>query len=147
MDGVPFFAGGTINLHNGETVKDFQLSELPQDKLFIIEFVGVNAFAQPDQILFIGLQVVTILDIGPRTGLYPIVLTGTSPNSVPLPFPTRIFGSQQLRLYADLNSGLTISVARNNGDNDARASVSLSGRIIAASQVGQPGSPQNLAVS
>ena len=40
MNGEIFSTGGVVNLENGETIKDFQLTGLPKDKLFIIEFVG-----------------------------------------------------------------------------------------------------------
>jgi hypothetical protein len=125
MNGEIFSTGGVVNLENGETIKDFQLTGLPKDKLFIIEFVGINAFAQSGQVLFVGLQVHT----NSVQGIFPIVPLGASPYSDPT-YPARIFGSQQVRLYADANSHILITVARNNDTAGARTFVQLSGRII-----------------
>jgi hypothetical protein len=125
MNGEIFSTGGVVNLENGESIKDFHLTGLSENKLFIIEFVGINAFAQSGQILFIALQVFT----NSVQGIYPIVPTGASPYSDPT-YPARIFGSQQVRLYADPDSDLIITVSRNNDIADARAFVHLSGRII-----------------
>jgi hypothetical protein len=138
MNGEIFSTGGVINLENGESIKDFHLKGLPQDKLFIIEFVGINAFAQPGQVLFIALQIFTNF----VQGIYPIVPTGASSYSDPT-YPARIFGSQQVRLYADPNSDLIITVSRNNDTADARAFVHLSGRLITPWHVAPPGLPQN----
>jgi hypothetical protein len=126
MDGESFHVNGIVNLGNGERSKDFQFSALPQGKLFIIEFVGINAFAQPGQVLFAALQVQT----NSVMGVYPIVLTGSSPFPDST-YPTRIFGSQQLRLYADPDSCLIVTVDRNtDSSKDARVEFHLSGRII-----------------
>lgn len=125
MKGEIFCTGGVVNLENGETIKDSQLTGLPGDKLFIIEFVGINAFAQPGQVLFIALQVQT----NSVQGIFPIVPIGASSFTDPQ-YPARIFGSQQVRLYADPNSEILITVARDNDTADARIFVQLSGRII-----------------
>ena len=138
MNGEIFSTGGVINLENGESIKDFHLTGLPETKLFIIEFVGINAFAQPGQVLFIALQVFT----NSVQGNYPRVPTGASPYSDPT-FPARIFGSQHVRLYADPDSDLIITVSRNNDTADARAFVHLSGRLITPWDVAPPGLPQN----
>ncbi|MBI9091630.1 MAG: hypothetical protein JEZ12_20665 [Desulfobacterium sp.] len=124
MEGKPFKAGGVINLSDGEGIKDYPISGLPQDKLFIIEFVGINAFAQPGQTLFIALQVHT----NSVQGTYPIVPIGTSPYSDP-DFPVRMFGSQRILLYPDPGSDIILTVGRNNDHKDARVFVDLSGRI------------------
>jgi len=52
MNGEIFSTGGVINLENGEGIRDFHLTGLPENKLFIIEFVGINAFVQSGQVLF-----------------------------------------------------------------------------------------------
>jgi hypothetical protein len=129
MEGSPFHTVGVANLVNTETLTEIKL-RTPLDKLFIVEFVGINGFVQPDQHLFVSLQV--------GAGIYPIVLLGVLTNAVPIggstkadpTFPVRRFGSQQLLLYADPGSNITVAVARDNGNADARVSVDVSGRII-----------------
>jgi hypothetical protein len=124
MDGQPYHRTGVINLENGVGIMDFDITDLPQGKLFVIEFVGVNAFAQPDQSLFFALQVKTN-----TSGVYPIVLNGESPfdDSV---YPARYFGSQQVLLYADPDRTLKITFARHDSSGEARCFFDLSGRII-----------------
>ena len=138
MNGEIFSTGGVINLENGEGIKDFHLTEVPKDKLFLIEFVGINAFVQSGQVLFIALQLFT----NSVQGIYPIVPTGASSYSDPT-YPERLFGSQHVRLYADPDSDLIITVSRNNDTADARAFVHLSGRIITPWHVGPSIQPQN----
>jgi len=142
MIGEAFCTGGVINLENGESIKDFHFQGLPKDKLFIIEFVGINAFAQPGQVFFVALQVHT----NSRLGIYPIVPVGVSPFSDPT-YPARIFGSQQVQLYADPNSDLIVTVARDNENADDRAFIDLSGRLITPGQVESLSPPQNLRIS
>jgi hypothetical protein len=125
MEGKPFRTGGIVNLGNNETVKEIQLPKAPGGKLFIAEFVGINAFVQKNQDLFVSLQVIT--SSGP--GIYPIVAAGMMTGSDPT-FPVRRFGSQQLLLYADANSEITVAVARNNGTGLARAFIDVCGRIV-----------------
>jgi hypothetical protein len=137
MKGETFSTGGVINLGNGESIQDFHFTGLPKDKLFIIEFVGINAFAQPDQVLFVALQVFT----NSVQGIYPIVPLGTSPFSDPT-YPARIFGSQHVRLYADPNRDLIVTVARSHDNADARAFVQLSGRLITPWHVAPSSLPQ-----
>ena len=52
MSGKPFQVGGVINLANGEATKDIQLPKIAKDRLFVVEFVGVNGFVQQNQTLF-----------------------------------------------------------------------------------------------
>lgn len=125
MTGETFCTGEVINLDDGESIKDVLFQGLPKDKLFIIEFVGINAFTQPGQVIFVALQVQT----NSRKGIYPIVPIGVSPFSDPT-YPARIFGSQKVRLYADPNSDLIVTVARDNDNANARAFVDLSGRLL-----------------
>ena len=134
MEGQPFHVNGTVNLSNGEGLKDYTFTGLPKDKLFIIEFVGVNAFAQPGQVLFIGLQVQTHA----TPGIYPIVLNGSSAFSDPT-YPARLFGSQKVKLYADPNSDIVVSVARDSSSNSCRAMINLSGRIVEPPASTDPG--------
>jgi hypothetical protein len=129
--GQSFQSGGVINLAEGEEVKDATILVVPTDQQFDIQFVGVNGFAQPGQILFVALQVTT----AGRLGIYPIVLTGMSPFSDP-EFPTRYFGSQAVRLHADAGSDLLITVARHETRAGARVFVNVSGflsRVTTAS--------------
>jgi hypothetical protein len=44
MSGKPFQVGGVINLANGEETKDIQLPKIAKDRLFLVEFVGINGF-------------------------------------------------------------------------------------------------------
>lgn len=125
MEGKPFCIGGVINLVNGENVKNALIPGLPRDKMFLIEFVGVNGFAQSDQIIFVSVEVYT----GARPGVYPIVLMGSSPYWDPT-YPKRVFGSQRVILYADPNADITVAVARNNTNQDARVIIELAGRIL-----------------
>jgi hypothetical protein len=125
MEGTPFCVGGVVNLQNGDNVKNYQITGLPIDKIFFVEFVGINAFAQSDQILFVSIEVTT----GGRPGVYPIVLMGSSPYWDPT-YPKRVFGSQQVNLYADPNTNITIAVARNNTNKDSRVIIELTGRIL-----------------
>ncbi len=125
MTGETFCIEGLINLDNGQSIKDFVFDNLPKDKLFIIEFVGINAFAQTDQVLFIALQVYT----NSKKCIYPIVPTGSSPYSDST-FPARVFGSQQVLLYSDPNSDPILTVDRSTDNGKARVFVSLSGRLV-----------------
>jgi hypothetical protein len=44
MRGKPFQVGGVINFANGEETKDIQLPKIAKDRLFLVEFVGINGF-------------------------------------------------------------------------------------------------------
>ena len=125
MRGKPFHTGGVINLADGEGTKDIQLLKIPKDRLFVVEFVGVNGFLQQDQTLFVALEVHT----NSLPGTYPIVTNGTSTISDPS-FPARRFGSQQILLYADPDSQIVVTAARHNGNADARIFVDLCGRLV-----------------
>lgn len=142
MIGETFCTGGVINLENGEYIKDLNLEGLPQNRRFIIEFVGINAFAQPGQKIFVALQVHT----NSRKGIYPIAPIGNSPFSDPN-YPARIFGSQQVQLYADPNSDLIITVARDNDNAGARAFIDLSGRLIKSSRAESLSPPHHIRMS
>jgi hypothetical protein len=125
MDGKPFQTGGVINLANGEETKEIQLPKIAKNRLFVVEFVGVNGFVQQNQTLFVSLEVYT--NSVPR--IYPIVTTGTSTISDPS-LPARRFGSQQVLLYADPDSQIIVTAARDNGNADARIFVDLCGRLV-----------------
>jgi hypothetical protein len=81
MDGKPFHRGEVINLAQGDKVKETQLSKGPKNRLFIIEFVSINAFLQENQQLFVSLGVTT----DSVTGVYPIVPTETMTKIVQIP--------------------------------------------------------------
>jgi hypothetical protein len=125
MRGKPFHTGGVINLANGEETKDIQLPKIAKDRLFVVEFVGVNGFLQQNQTLFVALEVYT----NSLPGIYPIVTNGTSTISDPA-FPARRFGSRQILLYADPDSQIVVTAARHNGNADARIFVDLCGRLV-----------------
>ncbi len=95
---------------------------MPQSERFIIECVGINAFGQPGQRLFVAVHITT----GDTIGIYPIVLAGSSSIADPT-YPDRTFGSQQVRLYADPETNVDLSVARDDATAGARIFVSLSG--------------------
>jgi hypothetical protein len=121
----PLQADELIDLAGGETGKQVTLLTMPRGKRFVIECVGVNAFLQPGQKLFVALHVTT----GNRIGIYPIVLAGSSTIADPA-FPSRTFGSQQVRLYADPETNVDFSVARDDATGGARIFVSLSGMLM-----------------
>ena len=125
MSGKPFRTGGVINLATGEETKDIQLPKIAKDRLFVVEFVGVNGFVQRNQSLFVSLQVYT----NSVAGIYPILTSGTSTILDPT-FPERRFGSQRVLLYADPDSQITVTAARHNDDANARIFVDISGRLV-----------------
>jgi hypothetical protein len=125
MSGKPFHVGGVINLANGEETRDIRLPRIAKDRLFVVEFVGVNGFVQQNQTLFVSLEVYT----NSSPGIYPVVTTGTSTVSDPS-FPARRFGGQRVLLYADPDSEIIVTAARHNGDADARIFVEISGRLV-----------------
>jgi hypothetical protein len=125
VDGKPFQTGGVINLANGEETKEIQLPRIAKNRLLVVEFVGVNGFVQQNQSLFVSLEVYT--NSVPR--IYPIVANGTSTISDPA-LPARRFGSQQVLLYADPDSQIIVTAARDNGNAEARIFVDLSGRLV-----------------
>jgi hypothetical protein len=124
MIGQPHKVGGVINLENGETIKELVL-KVPGDSLFIIEFIGTNAFAQLDQEIFVALQVTTNSSLG----VYPLVPIGRSPFTDP-EYPVRIFGSQVARLYADPKSNLILTFGRSSASGSARGFIDVSGRLV-----------------
>jgi hypothetical protein len=60
----PFHAGEVIDLAAGEAGKQATIWVVPQGKRFVVECVGVNAFAQPGQKLFAALRVTTAGYVG-----------------------------------------------------------------------------------
>lgn len=125
MKKKPLHTSGVVNLSSGEKIKDYEFN-VPQGGVFIIEFVGVNAFAQHGQDLFFALQVFT----NSSKGIYPLSPAGSSPYLDP-EFPSRVFGSQQVKLYADPGSKLIATFARSSDSGDARALFDISGRTMA----------------
>jgi hypothetical protein len=121
----PFQVGDLIDLADGESGKQVTLLTMPQGQRFVIECVGVNAFVQPDQRLFVALHVTT----GDDSGIYPFVLAGSSTVADPT-YPARTFGSQQVRLYADPEMNLELSVPCDDPTAGARIFVSVSGRLV-----------------
>lgn len=117
IDGKPFQTGGVINLSNGEETKEIQLPEIAKNRLFVVEFVRLNGFVQQNQTLFVSFEVYT--NSVPR--IYPIVTTGTSIISDPA-LPARRFGSQQVLLYADSDSQIIVTAARDNGNAEVEFS-------------------------
>jgi hypothetical protein len=125
MDGKPFQTGGVINLANGEETKEIQLPKIAKNRLFVVEFVGVNGFVQQNQTRFVSLEVYT--NSVPR--IYPIVTTGTSTISDP-GFRARRFASQQVLLYADHDTQIIVTAVRHNSNADARVLVDICGRLV-----------------
>jgi hypothetical protein len=105
----------------GKRTKTFSC-RIAKDRLFVVEFVGVNGFVQQNQTLFVSLEVYT----NSVPGIYPITTTGTSTISDP-GFPARRFGSQRVLLYADPDSQIIVTAARHNGNAAARVFVDISG--------------------
>jgi hypothetical protein len=125
MSGKPFHVGGVINLADGEETKDIQSPKIAKDRLFVVEFVGVNGIVQQNQTLFVSLEIYT----NSVPGIYPIFTTGTSTVSDPV-LPARRFGSQRVLLYADPDSQIIVTTARHNGNAAARVFVDISGRLV-----------------
>jgi hypothetical protein len=125
MNGRPFHRGLVINLAQGEKQREAQLPNVPKNALFIIEFVSINSFLQQSQQLFFSLGVTT----DTVTGIYPIVPAGSMASTDPA-FAVRRFGSQRVLLYADANTAITITFARDNDKGAAEAIVEISGRLV-----------------
>jgi hypothetical protein len=123
----PFQTGVVLNLQDGEAGHQPTLVKVPADKWFVIECIGVNAFAQPGQIFVIALEVTTSRHLG----TYPIVLPGNSTIADPA-FSARSFGSQLVRLYAAPNSEVMLPISRNNAQGSARVFVDISGFLLDA---------------
>ncbi len=123
----PFQTGVVVNLQDGQDGTQPTLVKVPSHQWFVIECIGVNAFAQPGQTFVIALEVTARRHLG----IYPIVLTGSSTIADP-DFPARSFGSQLVRLYADPNSEVMLPVSRNNAKGSARVFVNVSGFLLDA---------------
>jgi hypothetical protein len=121
----PLHAGEVIDLAAGEAGKQVTIWVVPQGKPFVVECVGVNAFAPPGQKLFATLHVTT----AGYVGIYSTILVGSSTIAEPA-FPARSFGSQQVRLYADPETNLDFSIARDDATADAQIFLSVSGVLI-----------------
>jgi len=102
-----FQIGGVVNLIEGERDKDVTIFTVPDNKRFVIEFIGINAFGQPNQSLFYALQIT----VSSRLGIYPFAMSGNARFHDP-EFPERFFGSQLAKLYADPNSQIILTVVR-----------------------------------
>lgn len=111
-----------INLAGGEYDKQVTVQNIPRDKLFVIEFVGIDGFAQEGQNLYMA------VDVGGK--IYPIEVSGTLANPPDPQFPQRIFGSQLIRLYVNPGANVNITVARYGTRGSARVFVALSGSLM-----------------
>ena len=140
----PYLKSKAINLTDGNFSANDSLVTIPANRLFMVEFVGINAFAQEDQALSVALEVTTTNDSIPETGIFPIVLDGKMATTDP-GYPYRLFSSQQVKLYADPNSELTITVTRSGSYSNARAMVHVSGLLIDIGN-GIPSAPTGLVV-
>ena len=124
----PFLTGVTVNLEEGQFSDQVAVfNPVPAGKRFVIETVGVNAFAQPGQVVRVALRVVT----GGRVGIFPIALPQAS--AFPDPeFPANTLASQLIRLYQDPNVALQVTVDRNSAGKEARVFVDISGFLVDA---------------
>ena len=126
--GTPFLTGVAVNLEEGQFSDQVAVfNPVPAGKLFVIETVGVNAFAQPDQVVRVALRVVT----GGRVGIFPIALLQVSVFPDP-EFPANMLGSQLIRLYQDPNAELQVTVTRTSAKGNARVFVDISGFLVDA---------------
>jgi hypothetical protein len=118
-----------INLQEGQDGAQATLFKVPAHKRLVIECIGVNAFHQPRQSFVIALEVTA----HGHTGLYPIVLTGSSTIEDP-EFPARSFGSQLVHLYAASDTEVLLPIKRNNAQGAARAEVHIAGVLVDVGQ-------------
>ncbi len=122
ITGTPFTQATIIQMDSGEESKQVTLFQGIEDKIVVVESVGINAFLQQGQELVPS--IIPISDEG--TTVYPIALPGSSSFSDPeLPF--RRFGSQQLLLYANK---IEVSVTRSNTAGKAHIEFNISGRML-----------------
>jgi hypothetical protein len=140
----PYLKAKAVNLLDGNFSVSDSIVTIPANRLFMVEFVGINAFAQENQELSVALEVTTTSDGIPEMGIFPIVLGGKMAGSDP-DYPLRLFGSQQVKLYADPDSDLKIVVTRNGSFSKARAMVHVSGLLIDIEN-GIPSTPTGLVV-
>ena len=120
-----FQIGGVVNLIEGERDKDAIIFTVPDNKIFVIEFTGNNAFSQPKQSLFYALQITTKSHLG----IYPLAVSGNTVFHDP-EFPKRFFGSQLVKLYADPNSQIIFTVVRRETHANVRVFVDMCGFLI-----------------
>jgi hypothetical protein len=121
----PFQTGAVVNLSDGESGKDVVVCTVPARKRFDVKFLGINGFGHPNQPLFYAVHVTT----RSRVGIYPIALTGLAEIDEP-EFPTRLFGSQEVTLYADPKSNLLFSVARKGTSGNVRVFIDICGLLV-----------------
>lgn len=121
-----------VNIDIGKQFNEVVVQNLPSDKLFVIQFIGINGFTTKGIDFFIALDIDTII--------YPISVAGSVQNNDP-GFPWRIFGSQQVRIYVKPGQKINIHVYRNDINFAVRAFVALSGVLM---DVDTPVSPSNL---
>lgn len=136
--GTPFSIAYIINLVAGESSKQETVCAIPNDQLLIIENIGISSFLQSTQELMVS--VMPVFDSA--LTVYPIALAGaiSSPQSVEKPL--RRFGSQLVRLYANIR--VYVSVMRSSTEGKAQIEVNLTGRIIEPSPGIQP--PGNIEI-
>lgn len=129
-----------ITIDRGEQKEKTSITKMiPANKLFVIEFIGINGFAR-NGLTTNGVDLYIALDVD--TNSYPISVSGrvrdyASANS------WRIFGSQQVRIYVKPGQELIITAYRENLDYDVQTFVALSGMLM---DEDAPASPGNLTI-
>ena len=111
-----------MNLIEGERDKDATIFTVPDNKRFVIEFTGINAFGQPNQPLFYPHQITTKQSLGN----YPLAMIGNAGFHDP-EFQERFFSSQLMKLYADLDSQIIFTEAHRETYANVRVIVDMCG--------------------
>ena len=121
--GTPFTLASAISMTQGEFSKQETLYTIPEDRLFIIEYIGIGSSLQPQQEL--SAAIMPVFDGG--LTVYPIAVLGTTSSHNP-GMPLRRFGSQQMLLYA--NDHIDISAVRSSDEGEAHIEFNISGRLL-----------------
>ncbi len=123
-----------INIDIGSEFSEVIVQNIPGDKMFVIECIGINGFTAKGVDLYISLNI--------DTNIYPISVTGSVPFNDP-DYPWRVFGSQQVRIYVKPGQEITLHAYRKDINFTGRIFVALSGFLI---DVEAPVSPKNLTI-
>ncbi|GJQ60914.1 MAG: hypothetical protein D8M57_03405 [Candidatus Scalindua sp. AMX11] len=123
-----------INIDIGTESNEVLVRNIPDDKLFAIEFIGINGFTTKGIDIYIALDVDTLI--------YPITVSGSVPFNDPT-YSWRIFGSQQVRIYVQPGQKINIHAYRKDINFAARTLVALSGVLF---DVEEPVSPSTVAI-
>jgi hypothetical protein len=127
MLGSPLALASALSMAPGEFSKQKTLYTVTDDRLFIIEYIGIHSSLQASQEL--SAAIMPAFNDGTKVGLtvYPIAISGTGASHNPA-MPLRRFGSQELLLYA--NDRVDISALRSSDGGEAHIEFNISGRLL-----------------